>query len=337
MVNKLTSLSKICPHIALSFWKPKAMGLTFKDFVSQRDYVIIDGALATELESRGCNLNSSLWSAEVLMHQPELIYQVHRDYFLAGADCVITSSYQASTAGLQQKGSSLPEAKALIQKSVALAKQAGSEIKNRNSSRQCFVAGSVGPYGAFLADGSEYRGDYHLSEEEMKNFHRPRIQALVDAGVDVLACETIPSIEETQALINLLLEFPSTSYWMSFTLRDNGHLSDGTSLEDVFKILSSQQCVAVGINCIPEDAVSKALSSFSSHTSMPLIAYPNSGETYDAVSKTWSGNRAQGEQLADRVKEWHGLGAKLIGGCCRTTPADTRIINDTLKPKVGYN
>jgi homocysteine S-methyltransferase len=313
------------------------MGLSFADFVSQRNYIIIDGALATELESRGCNLNSSLWSAEVLIHQPELIYQVHRDYFQAGADCAITSSYQASTAGLQQKGLSLPEAEALIRKSVALAKQAGAEVEKSNPGRQCFVAGSVGPYGAYLADGSEYRGDYHLSEEEMKDFHRPRIQALVDAGIDVLACETIPSIEETQALVNLLLEFPSTPYWMSYTLRDSKHLSDGTSLEDLTKILSSPQCVAVGINCIPEDKVSTALSSFSSLTSKPLIAYPNSGEKYDWTSKTWSGNRAQGEQLADRVKEWHGLGAKLIGGCCRTTPSDTRTIKDTLQQMLGQN
>jgi homocysteine S-methyltransferase len=302
---------------------------TFSEFVHDHDSIVVDGALATELESRGCDLNSSLWSAEVLIHQPELIYQVHRDYFLAGADCAITSSYQASTGGLQKQGFTLSEAKALIQKSVTLAKQAGEEVQKDYPDRQCFVAGSVGPYGAYLADGSEYRGDYHLHEEEMKDFHRGRIQALVDAGVDVLACETIPSIEEAQALVNLLLEYPTTAYWISFTLRDENHLSDGSHLKEVLELLnSSPQCVAVGVNCIPEDQVSKALSSLSSLTSKPLIAYPNSGEIYDATSKTWSGKRAEGDHLVDRVKEWRSLGAKLIGGCCRTTPADIRVIAD---------
>jgi homocysteine S-methyltransferase len=311
---------------------------SFTEFVNNRDYIVVDGALATELESRGCDLNSSLWSAEVLIHQPELIYQVHRDYFLAGADCAITSSYQASTKGLQQQGFSKSEANMLILKSVALAKQAADEVQKEFPDRQCFVAGSIGPYGAFLADGSEYRGDYHLPEEEMKDFHRGRMEALVEAGVDVLACETIPSIQETQALINLLLEFPTTPYWVSFTLRDENHLSDGTSLKEVLDLLNSlPQCVAVGVNCIPEDLVSKALSSLSSLTSKPLIAYPNSGEIYDATSKTWSGERAEGDHLSDRVKEWHSLGAKLIGGCCRTTPADTRVIADTCSQKLVQN
>jgi homocysteine S-methyltransferase len=307
------------------------MSSSFAEFVANRDNIVIDGALATELESRGCDLNSSLWSAEVLIHQPELIYQVHRDYFLAGADCAITSSYQASTAGLEQQGLSLLEAKDLIQKSVKLAKQAATEIQAEFPGRQCFVAGSVGPYGAFLADGSEYRGDYRLPAEEMKKFHRPRMEALIAAGADVLACETIPSFEETQALTSLLLEFPSAVYWMSFTLKDENHLSDGTPLKEVLELLNdSPQCVAVGVNCIPESAVSKALSSLSVLTQKPLIAYPNSGEIYDAVSKTWSGRRAEGDHLEDRVKDWHKLGAKLVGGCCRTTPADTRSIKDAL-------
>lgn len=309
---------------------------SFAEFVTGRPYVVVDGALATELEARGCDLNSALWSAETLIHQPELIYQVHLDYFLAGADVAITSSYQASVAGLQLHGLSDHEAHDLIQKSVELAKQAREEIIRRQPGRQCFVAGSVGPYGAFLSDGSEYTGRYRLPSQEMKTFHRSRISTLIKAGVDVLAFETIPSFHEAQDLLELIQESPATVCWFSFTLRDENHLSDGTPVAKILGVLNdSPQVVAVGVNCIPEDLVSKAKRIMSAFTTKPLIAYPNSGEVYDAVSKTWSGQRAQGKELDGQVKQWFSLGGKLIGGCCRTTPDDIRTIKKALQEVTG--
>lgn len=309
---------------------------SFSDFVSKRPYVVVDGALATELEARGCDLNSSLWSAETLLHKPELIYQVHLDYFLAGADVAITSSYQASVAGLQKHGLSEMEAHNLIKKSVDLAKNARAEVIRREPERKCFIAGSVGPYGAFLSDGSEYTGNYRLTSDEMKHFHRSRINALVEADVDVLAFETIPSIHEAQDLLDLIQEFPEKTCWFSFTLKDENHLSDGTPLSEVLDLLNtSAQVVAVGVNCVPEDLVSKAKKSMSALTTKPLLAYPNSGEVYDALSKTWSGERAQGKELDARVKEWYSLGGRLIGGCCRTTPNDIRTIKKALQEVVG--
>ncbi|QDS74595.1 hypothetical protein FKW77_008386 [Venturia effusa] len=308
----------------------------FTEFVSRRPYVVVDGALATELEARGCDLNSALWSAEILIRKPELIYQVHLDYFLAGADVAITSSYQASVAGLKQHGLSDLEAHDLIQRSVGLAKQAREEIVCREPGRQCFVAGSVGPYGAFLADGSEYTGNYRLTSDEMKSFHRPQISALTEAGVDVLAFETIPSVYEAQDLLELVQEFPRTVCWFSFTLRDENHLSDGTPIAEVLSFLNeSPQVIAIGVNCTPEYLVSKAEIAMSACTTKPLIAYPNSGEVYDAVSKTWSGQRAQGKGLDAHVKEWYSLGGKLIGGCCRTTPDDIRTIKKALQEATG--
>lgn len=305
---------------------------SFVEFVSKRPYVVLDGALATELEARGCDLNSALWSAETLIHKPELIYQVHLDYFMAGADVAITSSYQASVAGLQKHGLSGSEAHNLVKKSAELAQKARAEMVRLDSSRQCFIAGSIGPYGAFLSDGSEYTGTYRITSEEMKNFHRPRISALVEAGVDVLAFETIPSVHEAQDLLELLLEFPGTVCWFSFTLKDEDSLSDGTPISKVLGLLGDcPQVVAVGINCIPEDLVSKALKTMSTFATKPLIAYPNSGEIYDAVSKTWSGRRAQGKDLNARVKEWYSLGGKITGGCCRTTPDDIRTIKNALQ------
>jgi homocysteine S-methyltransferase len=217
--------------------------------------------------------------------------------------------------------------KELITRSVRLAIQARAQVTEVDPNRKCFVAGSVGPYGAFLANGAEYTGDYELPEEDMKEFHRPRIETLVLAGVDVLACETIPSFEEMRALLSLLEEFPTAICWVSFTMRDENHLSDGTPLSKALALLNaSPQVVAVGVNCVPEDTVTKALVSFSALTQKPLLAYPNSGELYDPVTKTWSGPNSRGSHLIEQAQEWNKLGARLIGGCCRTTPDDIRTI-----------
>src|SRR5690242_16261318 len=198
--------------------------------------LVIDGALATELERRGCDLRDKLWSAKILLEQPEKIKQVHYDYFNAGADCAITASYQATVEGFVQRGLTQREAINLIQRSVKLATEARDEFwaveSNRVGRSKPFVAASVGPYGAFLADGSEYRGDYGLSEEELIDFHRPRMQALVEAGAEMLACETIPGLIEAQAIAKLLKEFPNVSVWISFTARDEKHISEGQLFSD---------------------------------------------------------------------------------------------------------
>jgi len=289
--------------------------------------LVLDGALATELEARGCDLTDSLWSAKVLMENPELIYQVHYDYFSAGAQCAITASYQATPQGFATRGLDAAQSQALIARSVELAARARTDyLALHPQSGKLLIAGSVGPYGAYLADGSEYRGDYQLPHVEMMAFHRPRMAALVAAGVDLLACETLPSFAEIKALAELLQEFPATPAWFSFTLRDSEHLSDGTPLSEVVALLATTpQVVAMGINCIALESVTAALTTLNALTTAPLVIYPNSGEHYDASSKTWS-NDADGCSLSDKLPQWHAAGAKLIGGCCRTTPADIAAI-----------
>lgn len=289
--------------------------------------LVLDGALATELEARGCDLTDSLWSAKVLMENPELIYQVHYDYFSAGAQCAITASYQATPQGFATRGLDAAQSQALIARSVELAARARTDyLALHPQSGKLLIAGSVGPYGAYLADGSEYRGDYQLPHVEMMAFHRPRMAALVAAGVDLLACETLPSFAEIKALAELLQEFPATPAWFSFTLRDSEHLSDGTPLSEVVALLATTpQVVAMGINCIALESVTAALTTLNALTTAPLVVYPNSGEHYDASSKTWS-NDADGCSLSDKLPQWHAAGAKLIGGCCRTTPADIAAI-----------
>ncbi|PPC68799.1 homocysteine S-methyltransferase [Pantoea sp. ICBG 985] len=301
--------------------------------LTHTDTLILDGALATELEARGCNLADTLWSAKVLMENPELIYQVHYDYFAAGANVAITASYQATPLGFAARGLDSGQASALIRQSVALAQRARDDYRAATGSQApLLVAGSVGPYGAYLANGAEYRGDYALPAAEMKDFHRPRVAALLEAGVDLLACETLPSFGEIQALISLLAEFPHSSAWFSFTLRDAQHLSDGTPLSKVAEVINAApQVVAVGLNCVALESVTPALQTLQALTDKPLLVYPNSGEQYDAVSKSWH-SAPSGCTLHDKFPEWQQAGARLIGGCCRTTPQDIAAIAACCQP-----
>ncbi|WP_253379028.1 homocysteine S-methyltransferase [unidentified bacterial endosymbiont] len=297
--------------------------------LEKQPFVVLDGAMATELEARGCNLADSLWSANVLVENPDLIRDVHLDYYRAGAQVAITASYQATPAGFAAHGLDEAQSRALIGKSVELARKAREAYLAENTAAgTLLVAGSVGPYGAYLADGSEYRGDYARSADEFIAFHRPRVEALLDAGADLLACETLPSFSEIKALVALLREYPRARAWFSFTLRDDEHLSDGTPLWEVIAELDNcPQIVALGINCIALENTTTALKHLQSLTSLPLVVYPNSGEHYDPLSKTWHHHGEACETLSAYLPQWLQAGAKLIGGCCRTTPKDIAELN----------
>jgi homocysteine S-methyltransferase len=301
--------------------------------LKQKKHIIVDGALASELQRHGCDLNDSLWSAKVLIEQPELIRQVHYDYFSAGADCTITASYQATPLGFAKKGITLDQSIKLIKTSVELAKQAKWQyLDETKQNKTLLIAGSVGPYGAYLANGSEYTGDYQLPESEFIDFHYDRIKALVDAKVDLLACETLPSFAEIKALTKLLEKFPIVTSWFSLTLKDANHLSDGTPLPLVIEYLNHcQQVVSIGINCIALESVTAALESLQKLTQKPLIVYPNSGEQYDPTTKQWHKNHHHDCTFANQLPLWTKLGATLIGGCCQTTPSDITEIARLLK------
>lgn len=299
--------------------------------------IILDGALATYLETLGANISGALWSAEILIANPSLIKKTHLDYYRAGANVAITASYQASLDGLvKHLGLSKQDAKNVVKKSVELAQEARSQYiteVNAEVGDKLFVAGSVGPYGAFLADGSEYRGDYVVPKETMKGFHRGRIQALVEAGVDILACETIPSKAETEALIDLLTsEFPSSEAWFSFTLRDGSHISDGTPLSEIAALFKGvEQVASLGFNCVPDDVALVALQELKPHVKEgTMVVYPNSGEQWNAKAREWEGKRTEGSTLAKKTEEWRNAGAGLIGGCCRTTPDDIAVMKQAL-------
>ena len=301
--------------------------------LEHQQYAILDGALATELESRGADLNDPLWSAKTLIENSGDIRDVHYDYFVAGANVATTASYQASVLGFAQyRGLSEAQTRALITTSVRLAQEAREEAHERRGKllSHMLVAGSVGPYGAFLADGSEYRGDYDLQLDALKDFHRVRIQALVDAGVDLLALETMPQLREIEALLDLLQQdFPNIAAWVSCTLDEVGNLSDGTSLARLCGLINTyQQVIAIGVNCVSPHMVTAALRTMGEHTDKLLLAYPNSGESWDPKTKSWSDKGNSRQELGQLVETWTGDGARIIGGCCRTSPDDISFLSN---------
>jgi homocysteine S-methyltransferase len=315
--------------------------------LSEHGLMLLDGALASELERRGCDLNDALWSAKVLMENPDLIGAVHRDYYAAGADCATSASYQASVEGFMRRGLSEARALELIALSVGIARRARDEFwasldaSGRAARPYPLVAASVGPYGAFLADGSEYRGDYRdehgqpLGEEALVRFHRQRLQALVAAGPDLLACETIPCLVEAKAIARLLPEFPGCHAWISFSARDGAHINSGEAIADCARALDGcAQVAAIGVNCTAPQYVESLIGEIRKGTTKPILCYPNSGEQYDATDKRWHGagpanSHAAYGQLARR---WHACGATIIGGCCRTSPRDIAEIAAWARP-----
>jgi homocysteine S-methyltransferase len=305
-----------------------------RPFLETQRALILDGGLATELEYRGADLDDPLWSARVLLERPELIVEVHRDYLEAGADCVVGASYQASFEALVDRGLDSARAEQALRRSVELAAAARDAFwdADRDSGERLrpLVAASVGPYGAFLADGSEYRGDYGLGVDELAAFHRARLEVLSRSGADLLAIETIPCRPEAVALARLLDASDGVVAWMSFSCRDDSTLNDGTPIERVVEAVEScERIVAIGVNCTAPELVESLLRRAATVTAKPLVAYPNSGEGYDAESRCWIPAKEM-RAPATLCLAWSDAGARLVGGCCRTRPADIRAIRRTL-------
>ncbi|NUK52115.1 homocysteine S-methyltransferase [Streptomyces lunaelactis] len=273
--------------------------------------VVLDGGLSNQLEAQGCDLSDDLWSARLLADDPRQIEAAHTAYAGAGAQVLITSSYQATFEGFARRGVGREEAAGLLARSVELARSAGAAAR-----REVWVAASVGPYGAMLADGSEYRGRYGLSVRELERFHRPRIEALAAAAPDVLALETVPDTDEAEALLRAA-EGVGVPVWLSYTIAGE-RTRAGQELPAAFALAADRdQVIAVGVNCCEPGDADRAVELAAAVTGKPVVVYPNSGERWDASGRAWRGAVTYDPA---RVRDWRASGARLGGGCCRVGP-----------------
>ncbi|GAQ55715.1 homocysteine S-methyltransferase [Streptomyces acidiscabies] len=300
--------------------------------------LVLDGGMSNQLESAGHDLSDELWSARLLAEVPEAITQAHLAYFLAGADVAITSSYQATYEGFAKRGIERERASELLVQSVELAREAARRAQAADAlgtrpgagtgtaPRPLYVAASIGPYGAMLADGSEYRGRYGLTVPELAAFHRPRIETLAAAAPDVLALETVPDTDEAKALLEVVRGL-GTPAWLSYSV-EGDRTRAGQPLEEAFALAADvDEIIAVGVNCCAPGDATRAVEIAARVTGKPVVVYPNSGEGWDANARTWTGSSSF---APEEVEGWSAAGARLIGGCCRVGPEAIASIAKTL-------
>lgn len=283
--------------------------------------LVLDGGLATELEARGFDLDDALWSARLLLEDPEALSDVHRAYVAAGAELVIAATYQASFEGFEARGVGRARAERLFLRAIRLARESGAR----------YVAASIGPYGAAMANGSEYSGDYPgIDRAGLALWHRERFALLAASDADLLACETLPHGDEVRALVELASEHPERAVWFSFSCRDEHTLRDGTPVRELAaECAALPNAVAVGINCTAPRHVEGLVAELRSACELPIVVYPNSGEAYDVTTHSWSGERDVAS-LVQQSLRWRELGVQALGGCCRTDPEFVRSLSRAL-------
>lgn len=290
---------------------------------------VLDGGMATELERRGCDISGPLWSAHVLDSSPSAISQVHLDYLRAGADCISTVSYQISAMGYAEFGRPREAAALALRESVSIAEAARSEFR-QESDRPILIAASLGPYGAALHNGAEFHGRYSIAFNDLVAFHADRLAILASTNADLIAFETIPSLEEVRAIATALAEFPKISAWLSFTCKDETQVAHGERLSECASLLDSvPQIIALGINCTQPRFVSALIAEAKPATTRPILVYPNSGEFWNPETRSWYGDSSIAG-FAELARAWYAAGALAVGGCCRTTPAHIRAVRESL-------
>jgi homocysteine S-methyltransferase len=298
----------------------------FERAIAERGTRILDGGLSTQLERGGADLLDPLWTAHILLDDPAAILIAHLAFLDAGADVLIAASYQVSFEGFAARGVDSAATADALRMSVAIAREAAAT----RADRRAIVAASVGPYGAILANGAEYRGDYGLTHAELVAFHRRRIEVLLDAAPDLLAIETIPSIVEARALVEVLAGLPDARAWFAFTCADGATLADGTPFAEAIALVdASPQVLAVGVNCTAPEFVAELICVVRGVTAEPIVVYPNRGGRWDPAARQWVGSEAT--DLPDLALTWQAAGATLIGGCCGTDAADIHELAEALR------
>jgi homocysteine S-methyltransferase len=296
---------------------------------------VLDGGLATELEKRGHDITGKLWGAQVLLQNPAAVEQLHYDYLRSGADIIITSSYQLTFQGMEAAGYSHDKAREALLASVDAAMRARERFVREHPGADPLIAASIGPYGAYLADGSEYRGGYGLSIEQLVDFHRERFALLADSAADLIAFETIPCLDEALAYAQLLSERPDVPAWVSFSARDPQVTWQDEPIANAVAALEKlPNVIAIGANCTAPRVIKPLVEQIRHRTKKLKVVYPNSGEGWDAKHRRWKGERDPGH-FAEHARSWIKAGANIIGGCCRTGPehiAQLRALVDGVSP-----
>lgn len=279
-------------------------------------FTVLDGGLSTVLEARGVDLRHPLWTGRLIVESPETLVEAHRDYLRAGAEVIITASYQSSVPGLERAGLTRPDAEAALRSTTALAREA---VARHGS--PALVAASVGPYGATRADGSEYRGNYDVDATQLLEFHRRRLEVLVTSVPDLLVVETIPTLFEAHAIAAAIASTGGTPSWFSFVCRDEAHTAGGDCIEDAIAVAAGiPGIIAVGVNCTDPRLIGPLLERAATVTDLPLIAYANGGQSWNAAAGAWAGDPIAPDDPAF-VASWVAAGARVIGGCCGAGPA----------------
>jgi homocysteine S-methyltransferase len=309
--------------------------MTLRDELEFDAARILDGGMASELEFRGANISGPLWSARVLLEAPEKIVAVHRAYIQAGADILLTASYQVSRMGYAEFGLEPVLADQALLRSVELALAARAEFH----SRSILVAASLGPYGAALHNGAEYHGNYTCSFAELVQFHQERIAILAQTDADLFAFETLPSCEEARAIGEALAPWPNLAAWFSFTCPERQaaalEVAHGEPLRDCAAMAASfPQTVAVGVNCSSPKAIARLIAQLRRASRKPIVVYPNSGELWNAETRSWIETPGLDgpARFGDLAEQWYSAGAQIVGGCCRTRPEHIRQIAKTTPP-----
>jgi len=299
--------------------------LKFNPPLKANDILVLDGGFSTQLEKYVGDVSQDpLWTARALIERPDAVQQVHKDFLEAGARVLLTATYQASTQGFAQHlGLSQPDALAAMARSVSLAHAAMDECGKPRG--HVLVAGSVGPYGACQHDGSEYTGAYlgAMTREALAAWHLPRVTALMHAGADFIAAETLPCWREALAVLDAVASAGGfTPVWTSFSLQDENHVASGETVQEAVKQLRRHQLYsrgrlfAVGFNCCSPSVVQGAVEQVRQVCrDLPVVVYPNSGETWDGQRHCWTGE--SGELTAAQLGDWLRLGVVGVGGCCR--------------------
>jgi len=309
---------------------------------------VLDGGMATELERKGCDISGPLWSAHVLEDSPEAIEAVHLSYLEAGADCILTASYQVSALGYAElardthhrvphilKGCRISQnadqaAAEAIRKSVELALSARKKYRQK-SPRPVWIGASLGPYGAALHNGAEYHGNYDIGFSDLVRFHAGRLAVVAETAADLVAFETIPSLEEATGIVEALHQHSSVHGWISFTCKDGQHIAHGEKLAECAALLEPEpQVLAIGVNCTHPKYIPSLIGELKNVPHKPIVVYPNSGEGWDAKNRRWTGTSSAAE-FGHLAREWAAAGAQVIGGCCRTGPEHIRAIREALE------